>query len=249
MKKTLITLLALSSIAMGATLTEQDVVAYVYKDSDSYTSWTKSPSTLTLTQELSGESAPTGNLILTGPTFSYTHEWVDTNTGQTKNRDVFSFAITLNLDSLKKGDGLTQLVVYDGSSNDTGLGINSDGKLVGLWNGSANQTAASALDATGVVTITFSFSNDGYTSYLGGEVVHNATGLRGDLGNPITTVKLMEPAIAAMQGITFYTQASYNDASFGASAAAINSVLVPEPATATLSLLALAGLAARRRRK
>ncbi len=248
MKKTLITLLALSSIALGATLTEQDVIAYVYKDSDSFTSWTKSPSTLTLTQEMQDEN-PTGNLILTGPTFSYTNEWTDGNTGQMKNRDVFSFAITLNLDTLVTGDGLTQLVVYDGSSNDTGLGITSDGKLVGLWNGGANQTATSALTESGVVTITFSFSNDGYTTYLGGEVVHNATGLRGDLGNPITTVKLMEPAIAAMQGITFYTQASYNDASFGASAAAINSVLVPEPTTATLSLLALCGLAARRRRK
>lgn len=246
MKKTLITLLALSSIALGATLTEQDVIAYVYKDSDSFTSWTKSPSTLTLTQEMQNEN-PTGNLILTGPTFSYTHEWVDGNVK--KNRDVFSFAITLNLDTLVKGDGLTQLVVYDGTSNDTGLGITSDGKLVGLWNGAANQTATSALTESGVVTITYSFSNDGYTTYLGDEVVHYASGLKGDLGDPITTVKLMEPAIAAMQGITFYTQASYNDASFGASAAAINSVLVPEPATATLSLLALAGLAARRRRK
>ena len=246
MKKTLITLLALSSIALGATLTEQDVIAYVYKDSDSFTSWTKSPSTLTLTQEMQDEN-PTGNLILTGPTFSNTIEWMDGN--QKKNRDVFSFAITLNLDTLVKGDGLTQLVVYDGGSNDTGLGITSDGKLVGLWNGGANQTAASALTESGVVTITFSFSNDGYTTYLGDEVVHNATGLKGDLGDPITTVILKEPAIAAMQGITFYTQASYNDASFGASAAAINSVLVPEPTTATLSLLALCGLAARRRRR
>jgi hypothetical protein len=53
------------------------------------------------------------------------------------------------------------------------------------------------------------------------------------------------------EGIQTETLASYNGNMNGNAALTyvVNTVMIPEPATATLSLLALAGLAARRRRK
>ncbi len=52
-----------------------------------------------------------------------------------------------------------------------------------------------------------------------------------------------------VESISFYDTALSDEAAYAANVAAIKSSNVPEPTTATLSLLALAGLAARRRRK
>ncbi len=53
----------------------------------------------------------------------------------------------------------------------------------------------------------------------------------------------------AVQFLSLDSTILSGDTAYAANAAAINAASVPEPATATLSLLALAGLAARRRRK
>ncbi len=239
MKKTIIALLALGSGVMGATLTTQDITGYVIANGSEYTDWNTNLS-ITLNSN--------GDLVFTGSELSSQYEWFDTTSQTTKYRTISTVAITLNLEKLESPEQLSALLTLDGKTHDTGLGMTTSRAVTGTWDTNLQYTMPSGtLPTQGSVTITYSFTSDGTTIYMDDRVHGNSSGLKGDLEG-IQSLKLASFAIDALEKMTVYSKGSYNDASFGASAAALNAA-IPEPTTATLSLLALAGLAARRRRR
>ncbi len=82
-------------------------------------------------------------------------------------------------------------------------------------------------------------TNAGHTSGLGSSWRYSSYG---NLGSIVFNSE-------AVQFLSLDSTILSEDTAYAANAAAINAASVPEPATATLSLLALAGLASRRRRK
>lgn len=214
------------------------MTGFINADSDLYTNWNTN---LTITPELDVSEVATGGGVLSGATFNSMHEWYDQQSSSTKERTVCTVVITL--DFAKLATASTPLITLNGNGNITGLGLTNDRKLTGMWtNNSAYFTVADELGNSGIHTVTFSFSNDGTTIYVDGAIAGKNSGLRGDLDN-IGTITLSAAAVGAMQSLQVYDKAAYDDSAFGKSTMA----LIPEPTTATLSLLALAGLAARRR--
>ena len=258
MKKTLITLLAMASCAMGATVTQEQSTAYLNAGtagtavSDWTQAWYNTP--ITLTENDNGSVTLTGDFAQ--------------NVGI---RSVFAMAITLDGSKLTlpsaSAEGAitsTALVTYDGSKADTGLGLTSAGKVTGTWVDStttnyAYLTAGNALATDKLTTVVLTFTNAGTCIYLAPEGNYaNGTfwsnqNLRGDIGT-VSGITLSAAAVAAMVNMTTWSGADVDvqrgDNAFASAAVGItNGFVIPEPATATLSLLALAGLAARRRRK
>ena len=146
------------------------------------------------------------------------------------------------------------------------------GALVGFYRGSAVN------DNYGYNAITLGGTNDALTLTVGrGRVqntLNNATGIGANTTvayqDNVTFTTAIEKGVTYTLSVTGGDQAmtptlswttadgiqseklaSYNGNMNGNAALtyAVNTVMIPEPATATLSLLALAGLAARRRRK
>ncbi len=96
------------------------------------------------------------------------------------------------------------------------------------------------MDSEGSITV---FSN----------LCNNSSGTHNDLRNKTTeTITLTANNLSTIQStdklIVLYRQGA-GGKSLGINSLTYNGIMIPEPATATLSLLALAGLAARRRRK
>ena len=246
MKKTIVTLMALASCASALELTTDNLTGYAVTNEGWTTvnDWTVSG--LTTTQQENGSVLLTGDIaaLLT--------------------RTTTTVAITLDLSKLELPEavagtdgsttvGYANFVTLQGSTA-IGMSLSSEGKVSTIWGDNLHYfTVNQVLGTTGTVTLTFSCTNDGTTLYVGA-AKDSHSNLRGNVGT-ISQLTLSAEAVAAMQSISVYSgTGSLRDDQFASSAAAINaqlplSPIVPEPATATLSLLALAGLAARRRRK
>ena len=252
MKKTLITLLAISGLAMGATVTQEQSTAYLNAGTagtavENWTqAWYNTPITLTKNDN--------GSVTLTGDFWK-------------KEGSYSTFALAITLDGSKltlPTEGAESLVKYDGSIADTGLGLTSAGKITGTWvhgntTNYAYLTANSTLATDKLTTVVLTFNTHGTAIYLAPEgnytngTFWSNSGLRGDIGT-CNGITLSATAVAAMVNMTTWSGSDVivtrGDNEFARAAVGItNGFIIPEPATATLSLLALAGLAVRRRRK
>lgn len=232
MKKTLITLLALGGFSHGLTLTQDDITGYVLTDAESYTNWTTDfDITLKTNGDMVFSNRPIASRVEGG-------------------RTVTTVAITLDASKLTTPTATSPLLTLDGSGADIGIGLNSDRKATTMWIQAnpnyAYFTVNQVLASTGTITLTMSFTNDGTSLYTPtGYDTHS--GLKGDIGS-ITSMTLSAYAVDALEAITVYAgKGNIRDTAVYDSAAELNAS-IPEPTTATLSLLALAGLCARRRR-
>lgn len=149
-------------------------------------------------------------------------------------------------------------------SNSSGLSVSAKNGSITLGTGMKNViTDAGSLTFSSTDTLTFAYY-DG-TAYLGNmttqEFISVSTNLPSPTtmtsgisrawanGNPTGTTQIGATSIASLDGLNIPDGSALDMGTLMTTGVAQTMQLVPEPATATLSLLALAGLAARRRRK
>ena len=175
-----------------------------------------------------------------------------------------NITFTLNLTKAQTVTADTKLLDMD-MGGDVGLAITSTG-LAGTWNGGTGSRGAVTfetlladsgvmVDAAGDKFITLTFVQtygSGVQVWSNTTKLINDTGLKSSSNTSLSSIYANSGYIEALQFDTTWhgdsivnTNVAFNEAV----ASNLNLQYVPEPATATLSLLALCGLAARRRRK
>ncbi len=244
MKKTIIALLALSSSALADTsLMEQAYIGFSDFSSGKADYGTMIDDITVSTLE--------GVTTLSGVTF-------DTPVSDTNTRDCFS--ITLVLDAAKIGSvtSFTSLAAgYYSATGAMGVGVNADGKFQGQWGTGgftsgtpATPWTAGNVPATGSITLTFvtgvyTGTTDGSRIYVNDSTIFYSNQSLKTGGQTYRDIKINNLSGAIQQ--VYVHNTCLTQAQVGTLMSEIASI--PEPTTATLSLLALAGLAARRRRK
>lgn len=236
MKKTFITLLALAGVASAATTQVWDL----------------------------SQSVTSGDFLYDASTGLFTDNTeVDgtvLNSVNGSDQIQTNITFTLNLTAAQTVTGYTQLLKMD-MGGDIGLALTTTG-LAGSWGDSTSSSRGSVTfetlladsgvfsDVEGNKYITLTFVE---TYGSGVQVWSNTTKLIDDTGlkssgnTSLTSIYVNSGYIEALQFETEWKGDAIVDTNVAFNATAMP--LIPEPATATLSLLALAGLAARRRRK
>lgn len=248
MKKTLIAMMALVGVATADTTS---VLSDAYIGFSDFASGKADYGTQIDNITVSKTGAVTTLSGVTFDTASTTFENNSTN----NNRD--SFTITLVLDASKIGsvEEFTSLAAgYYSANGAIGIGVGADNNFRPQWGTDKyeNNTMGS-VPATGTITLTYAVGNvyaddtksGGSRLYLNDETTfYTNTGLKSggqtyssiqinNLNNAVKQVYVHNRCLSASEVGTLMTEIK----------------AIPEPTTATLSLLALAGLAARRRRK
>ncbi len=250
MKKTIITLLALAGVAAAAP-TEQFTynVALGEEYYDGYKSKSESTGWVNLDWGAFSASNLQADLALLGinseGNYGFNHAGTSENTSYG-----FGVGYTDGTLTLIGRNGVGQQTLFASVVNVTSvLGSYSADKLVTLsvttsvtnGEGSDSWWGLYKMDSAGNVTM---FSN----------LCDDSAGSHNDLRSKESeTITLTEDNLSTIQStdklIVMYRQGA-GGKSLGINSVSFNgTAIVPEPATATLSLLALAGLAARRRRK
>ena len=250
MKKTLITLLALAGVATATTTTFTD-----------------------LTQDKTITLSDGGSITWSATDSTFTGSIYSTVSGQQARASV---SFTLNLTKAATvGSTKTELVTITKNDyiNTMGLWL-VDGKISGRWNndtydivsGANNPgTASGQVSVTSIIdnnenvftsdgdkfialTLVLDRTSDAYNPNNVGMVLYDADG--SVVWNCCSLGTADFSTYDAIKLNTDYVgnAASITNAVLSSAEAATQAALIPEPATATLSLLALAGLAARRRR-
>lgn len=252
MKKTLIALTASAACASALTVSTEDMTGYAIVSGDSVADWTLSG--------LTAQSNKNGTVTLSG-------DIAKTVLVSDKERTHTTIALTLDVSKLSVPTAGTDeqgnptvtsnaLLTLDGST-DIGFGINSNKQITGMWGDNTNYMQAGSTNGYTSLTLIFTFADNGTAlhyapngTYTNGTFWSNS-GLKGNVGN-ISDMTLSTDLISAITSIAVWSGQG-NRADNDLAVSAINALgsipVVPEPTTATLSLLALAGLAARRRRK
>lgn len=236
MKKTFITLLALAGAASAATTQVWDLSQSVTSGDFLYNA---STGLFTDNSEVEGtvlNGADGGGRIQTNITF------------------------TLNLTAAQTVTGDTNLLQMD-MGGDIGLALTTTG-LAGTWQGGTGSSRVSVAfetlladsgvfaDIEGNKYITLTFVE---TYGSGVQVWSNTTkliddaGLKSSSNTSLSSIYVNSGYVEALQFETEWKGEDIVNTNVAFNAEAMQ--VIPEPATATLSLLALAGLAARRRRK
>ena len=252
MKKTLIALMAMAGCAMGANLVAE-------WDDFTNLSYTTGESTYTLTlNNGSSVNAETGDM------------WVDGANGTTK-LDLTGagltfangFTVHMQVKGITSSGGKTPYGLFSvGTANDNyaalaGLRTEQTGyPVMFAYNGSADKistsqegTANNTVLAGDVFTsVTVTMVEGSFKFYMNGDLVATATKTELMAGE-ITTLALGGWVGSSDNSLLDYTLGSLAVYKGAMSATEVKALNIPEPTTATLSLLALAGLAARRRRK
>lgn len=251
MKKTLITLLALAGVAAAATTTFTDLTQ---------------DKTITLTDSSS--------ITWSATTDTFTGSIYSTVSNQQARA---SMSFTLNLtDAATVGSTKTELVTITKTGYDPTMGLwLVDGKISGRWNNGTYDQVSGAGNpgtASGQVAISSILNNNENVFTLDGDKFIALTLVldrTSDSNNRDNVGMVLYDADGSVvwnccslgaAGFTTYDAIKLNTDYVGNAASITNAVLsptdagtqaaalVPEPTTATLSLLALAGLAARRRK-
>ncbi len=237
-----------------------------------------SAATTTFTDLTSSTTSGNVTLTVNGTTATITASDTSLYTStdnQAQSSVSFTLNLTAILDALNSGsisgDEDTELLTMNyGNANYTGLYLNSSGQLQTRWGSSvydqgntytlftyddttSSYTIASGLNTTtlddGTVVLALTYTQDMATRSGGtGAKVYDSTGTA-----LITDSTLASSSNTTLSSITlnaaYITSASVDSSLLSASdAGAAAAALVPEPATATLGLLALGALALRRRR-
>ena len=174
--------------------------------------------------------------------------WTDADVSE-----LTSWELSFTLDSQRASLANQDLMFFPDSNDKVKFAVNANGSLE--FYGSNIFTASSATTATnsvnsvaGMVTtdatpITLSFvANEKAGEIIGGTLTATAGGMNFSVAvsEAVTLTKTDGIRIWSNGAKEHYTQLSLSS---------LSNNVIPEPTTATLSLLALAGLAARRRRK
>lgn len=266
MKKTFISLCAMACSAFGA-----ELVANLKLDGD----FTDSKGNLTFANSSANMTWVKGSPVLGSDTYVKVSDNKAAWSGSfATSPSTTSFAITLfiNASAFPVGNNPTYpnwtcQWIFGGNSVSNGfpkVGIGSDGQIKvschsvggGINSGTDNVITLNKWYQIGV-SLTSSAGNEGksvWTLFINGESVASNE-VDTPTGITWTTATLFEGADATNSGrytglvddIQIYNVTNLEDAAYVMSAQAAR--IVPEPTTATLSLLALMGLAARRRRK
>ena len=254
MKKTLIALTALVSVAPAAELVAE------WKDFSSLTSGS-------YTLDISGNTKVENGILSVVGSNPPSAKINITDAGLSINEG-FTLNITLNNVSTWGGSQPHSFVGIKGANTDFLVlaGLHGDSETQNAkfaFNGSANNvnmsypegTNGSLSSVTGTenfYTITLTYTQSAFTMYLNGELWATGTPNSG-MTDTMAAQTITSIAFGSWAGNSGNGTLKEDIASFaiykGAMTASEVAALVPEPTTATLSLLALAGLAARRRRK
>ena len=265
MKKTIIALMALAGVAAADTLTYDQ-----YKEAGLLTglqaAWDFDSATADVLTFTVNNSFSVANGV--GSVGNSNTPWANNSTdiATAFNTDEFTFSFDLlsynsytwkNAVSLYSGGNKNQMLAV--TSDDNGILIYDYG-FGGKANVSESVASLGALPADGSgMNITLTFKGKTLTTYLNGESVSTYT-LTGDaLKKGLTGFQFncgfegvrpaQYPGTQTLDNLAIWNKALTADqVSMIASGVIPQTPAVPEPATATLSLLALAGLAARRRR-
>ena len=244
MKKTLITLLALCGVASAGEVTFTDLTQNI----------TDSTSGITFTQS-------TG--LFTGSVTNY--EGADAGKG---SNGAITFAIDLAAASALTEDTCILTLNYDGntahdSGENTGIYYNATDDKISTWyNGQINVGGTvgntkvadykQTINGKDYTILTLRYDDIGATDATKGVSLFSTTseiieywGLGSSSYDEVTSIYINTDLVKAVTIMT----GEINDATAKAGVTNLAAAMVPEPTTATLSLLALAGLAARRRRK
>lgn len=251
MKKTIITLLALCGVASAA-----DLVAkwdgFSSLTSGDYTFATSGSTTVSSDGILNvvGASGGTATVDITNAGLNFTNG--------------FTLNMLVNSVGSYGGNGPYSLVGFRGATTEflTIACIASDNSGKFCFSGSVNnitttsESNASLETITGTSAysaITLTFTSTEFKMYLNGNLVATGTPNSGKMTTAMATETITKIALGSWAGASSSSRLSENVAAFaiydGAMTATEVAALVPEPTTATLSLLALCGLAARRRRR
>lgn len=255
MKKSIITLLAVGGVVAAAnpeSLSTDNATGWMYAMGDSYTEWALG--------DLSVSANDEGDVTFSGDIAKRIIPYYGANP-----RNVTVIAFTLDLSKLEIPQGNTEgsyaesrMLTLNGEEHITGLGVNASGNLTGTWTDDTDYYSSGA-SIVGTTERSFVYvlgTGDG-SHYTGGtqiyadntESVWGNGDLKGDLGSNISTMTLESWAVGALKSMVIWSGVeAYDNKTLASDAFSVNQS-IPEPTTATLSLLALAGLAARRRRK
>lgn len=237
MKKTLSILMLTAGLNVAAsaatTLLEQSIVGYSDFDSRIADFGTQQDSVTIIT---SGD-----NLLLSGPDVKFSQP---SGNGGRNNMTV---SMVLDLSKLNTPESYTALFNAKGGSTSWGAGLNANRTLQGLWNNGAYSggPTTTTLGTEGTLTISVVTGESGTRIYLGNEsTYYTATGLK--FGNVDITQILINAGMADAIEQLYVHDSALSQEQIGQLMSEIASV--PEPATASLSLLGLAALMMRRRR-
>ena len=255
MKKTIIALLALCGCASAAT----ELVA----EWDNFSSLTNNGYTLTITG--TATKVEDGILKVTGS--NPVSATIDVSDAGLTFGNGFTLNMTLSNVNPLSGDAPYGFVgLKSGDYVNLALaGVNSssyDAKF--CYRSSSNNITTSYPEETSgdlsiltstttVSTLTITFSNSVFNMYLNGGLVATGTPnsdmMNDNISSVIDTISFGAWAGGSDNGLLKEYVHSFAIYEGAMTAAEVRALMVPEPTTATLSLLALAGLAARRRRR
>ena len=237
MKKILSILMLTAGLNVAAsaatTLLEQSIVGYSDFESRIADFGTQRDS---VTIATSGD-----NLLLSGPDVKFSQP--SGNGG----RNNMTLSMVLDLSKLNTPESYTALFNAKGGSTSWGVGLNTDRTLQGLWNNGAYSggPTTTTLGTEGTLTISVVTGESGPRIYLGdASTYYTASGLK--FGNVDITQLLINAGMADAIEQLYVHDSALSQEQIGQLMAEIANV--PEPATASLSLLGLAALMMRRRR-
>ena len=236
MKKTIIALLALAGAAFGAEYTTETV--WTANFGSAYTGGY----TTTLTTSTSGTFWDAADIAVEGGAQTRANKRIHMEGGTYGDWNTnFEFAITLTL----TGDSITAGHIAEIKSGPTSdwlcLGVNANGALTLTGNEISAATGTGSLALGTQYTLTFAKIGTELTLSAGNASVTATLGSADAYTGIINNIALGGNTGSDRRVPVLVESISWSNAT--------PAPVVPEPATATLSLLALAGLAARRRRK
>lgn len=242
MKKTLIALLAASSMAMAVDLAEAD---FSKTGNTGYDTWGNN---FTVAITLDAEELST--LLERNQTTAWGTDIVSyicngTKTGVTVNGSSFTDTTKINNSGLyARWGGTTNWNNVQWQGSDKNLSdLNGDADGTG-WNNIASAGLVYSFSATSGTAVAFTLIDTEGNAIINSYVT--ASGLKS--GSAGAAALTFDDSVASSYYFDKYIGGNEADMKALANAAA-TAAPVPEPTTATLSLLALAGLAARRRRR